>query len=361
MTTPNFDAENLQQAAERFRLVVESSPAAMVIVDRQGEIVMVNRQTENWFGYERDELIGNSVECLVPQRFHHRHVSDRDGFLTEPQARPMGAGHELFARRKDGSELPVDISLHPMQTRQGMLVMAYIVDLTDRKQAEQEVRKRHAFERLALLGQLAGGVAHEIRNPLGVIRNAAYYLDMVKETLDDDARESVKEILEEVDRANHIVSELLDYARESPQQKTTFDVVEFVKQLVRERRPVDEELVTIDTSVETFIVSANQGQVGRILENLILNGVQASADPATIRVKVSQTDDEVLIDVQDSGVGIIESERLQIFEPLFTNKTKGIGLGLAISKRYAERNGGTLALVNHEGPGALFRLTLPPK
>lgn len=359
MSTPNFDAEDLQQAAERFRLVVESSPAAMVIVDGQGVIAMVNRQTENWFGYERDELIGQCVECLVPHRFHQRHVTDCQGFLDAPSARPMGAGHELSGRRKDGTELPVDISLHPMQTKQGMLVMAYIVDLTDRKQAEFEVRKRHSLERLALLGQLAGGVAHEIRNPLGVIRNAAYYLNMVKEALDEEARESVEEILEEVDRANHIVSDLLDYARDSPQRTATFDIVKFVRDLIQERRPVNDELVKLESAVESFNVTADSDQIRRVLENLILNGAQAAEGPATIYISLTAKDQHISIDVRDEGEGIIERDRLRIFEPLFTTKTKGIGLGLAISKRYAERNGGTLDLVDDEGPGASFRLTLP--
>ncbi|QDT31844.1 Sensor protein FixL [Thalassoglobus polymorphus] len=331
----------------------------MVIVDRDGKIVMVNRQTENWFRYDRDELITQSVECLIPRRFHERHVSDRDKFLKAPQARPMGAGHDLFGRRKDGTEFPVDISLHPMKTSEGMLVMAYIVDLTDRKRVESEIRKRHSYERLALLGQLAGSVAHEIRNPLGVIRNAAYYLDMVKETLDDDAQESVEEILEEIDRANRIVSDLLDYTRDPPQQSATFDIVQFIHKLVEERRPTDDELVLVQSRIESFNVTADADQIARILENLIVNGVQASADPITIQIVISSTGSHIMIDVQDEGEGVVESQRLRIFEPLFTTKTKGIGLGLVISKRYAEQNRGTLELVDHTGAGAIFRLTLP--
>ncbi len=320
---------------------------------------MVNRQTENWFRYDREELITQAVECLIPSRFHDRHVNDRDKFLKAPQARPMGAGHELFGRRKDGTEFPVDISLHPMQTSEGMLVMAYIVDLTDRKRAESEIRKRHTLERLALLGQLAGSVAHEIRNPLGVIRNAAYYLNMVKESLDGEAQESVEEILEEVDRANRIVSDLLDYTRDPPQQTATFDVVNFVHELVQERRPIDDELVLVQSQIESFDVTADADQITRILENLIVNGVQASVDPITIQIVISSSGSQVMIDVQDEGEGVDESQRLRIFEPLFTTKTKGIGLGLVISKRYAEQNRGTLELVDHTGVGAVFRLTLP--
>ena len=103
---PSIDDEDLRRAEERFRLVVESAPAAMVIVDQAARIVMVNRQTENWFGYSREELIGQAVEFLIPARFHEQHRTDRDGFLAAPRARPMGAGHELFGRRRDNSEFP---------------------------------------------------------------------------------------------------------------------------------------------------------------------------------------------------------------------------------------------------------------
>jgi len=145
---PINSESDLRRAEERFRLVVESSPAAMVIVDHSGRIVLVNRKTETWFGYDRAELIGQEVEVLIPERFHDRHRHDRDGYLRSPQSRPMGAGHDLFARRKDGSEFPVDISLHPMKTEDGPLVMAHIVDLTELRQfaalqqAQAEIRKR---------------------------------------------------------------------------------------------------------------------------------------------------------------------------------------------------------------------------
>lgn len=349
----------LQQAEERFRLVVESSPAAVVIVDHAGRIVLVNQQTERWFGFEREELLGKFVEILVPQRFLDRHVDDRNRFLKSPQARPMGAGHELFGIRRDGSEIPIDISLHPMETDTGPLVMAYIVDLRDRKQAELETQKRHSMQRLALLGQLAGGVAHEIRNPLGVIKNAAYYLQMIKETLDEDARESVAEILEEVERANRIVCELLDFARDAPQKPVGFELVPLLQKYVSTRCAIGTESVELRYSNASLKVMADEGQVLRILQNLILNSAQASQNQGTIRVFVREVGKQVEIDVVDQGEGVPQELRARIFEPLYTSKTKGIGLGLAVSKRYAERNGGSLELVGHTGSSTIFRLSLP--
>ncbi len=358
-STASNPSGELQQAEERFRLVVEASPAAIVIVDHFGRIVLVNDQTENWFGYSRQELIGQEVELLIPHRFHEQHRGDRDGFLAESQARPMGAGHDLFARRKDDSEFSVDISLHPMQTAGGMLVMAHIVDLTDRKQAEAQTQRRHAIERLALLGQLAGGVAHEIRNPLGVIRNAAYYLQMVRDSLDAEAQQSIDEIQREVDRANHIVGDLLDYAREPQQASIVFNLVERLRNVVDGLRLSLRAAIEFDTTVEKTQVTADPDQVERILVNLIRNAVQASDEKTPVAIALRTDVCWAVVEVSDAGVGIRAEDRPRIFEPLFTTKAKGIGLGLTLSKRYAERNGGHLEVVDGETSGSTFRLTLP--
>lgn len=349
---------DVRGAEERFRLVVESSPAAIVIVNTDGRIVLVNEQVEKWFGYGRDELLGREVEQLVPERCHEQHRVDRDNFLAAPVSRPMGAGHELIARRQDGSEFPVDISLHPIETEDGALLMAHIVDLTDRRRASIETERRHALERLALLGQLAAGVAHEIRNPLGVIRNAAYYLQMIRETLDEEGQASISEIQQEVDKANHIVGDLLDFARDPPQQAQVFDVVGRIETLIAGRRG-DSRTIQFTRPEQDVAVRADPEQVDQVLANLVRNAVQATSATDRIAVAILVESGVAAIEVSDSGAGITEADRERIFDPLFTTKAKGIGLGLTVSRRYAEQNGGRLALVDRPGPGATFRLRLP--
>lgn len=359
ISDPSHIIDEVLRAEEQFRLVVESSPAAMVIVDQAGCITRVNRQVENWFGYDRSELLGQTVEVLIPDRLREQHVRHRTQFLAAPQTRPMGTGRDLFARRKDSSEFPVDVSLHPMKTTGGEMVMAHIVDLTDRIQADIEIRKRHAVERLALLGQLAGGVAHEIRNPLGVIRNAAYYLEMVQDSLDTEAQQSVMEIQREVDRANHIVNDLLDYAREPRENISTFDLVGLVRAVGRTQRDLHGAEIQFNISAESVLVAADSEQIERILVNLIRNAVQASEGTGRLTITLRRDGDQVITDVADEGSGINQKDRARLFEPLFTTKAKGIGLGLAVSKRYAERNGGQLEVVDGTTSGATFRLTLP--
>ncbi len=354
------DGEAFTQAEERFRLVVESSPAAIVIVNQDGRIDLVNRQAEAWFGYERQELLGKEIETLIPQRYHAQHLGDRDRFLAAPTERPMGVDHDLFARRKDGSEFPVDISLHPIETDDGVVVMAHIVDLTDRKRAALETQRRHAMERLALLGELAAGVAHEIRNPLGVIRNAAYYLQMIQDTLDRDARESIVEIQQEVDKANYIVGDLLDYARDAPQQLVTFDLAERLRALLnRHERLAARGTIHLRGETDSVCVNGDASEVDRILSNLVRNGMQASEEDGTITITLRTDAAVAIVEISDEGPGVSAENRDRIFDPLFTTKAKGIGLGLAVSRRYAERNGGALELIETAGPGATFRLTLP--
>ena len=137
------DISERKRAEEKFRLVVESAPNAMVMVDRTGRIVLVNAQTEKLFGYGRGELLGQSVELLVPERFRGAHPDHRAGFFAHPEARAMGVGRDLSGRRKDGSEFPVEIGLNPIATDEGLLVLSAIVDITERRRAEEELRRAH--------------------------------------------------------------------------------------------------------------------------------------------------------------------------------------------------------------------------
>ena len=138
----SLDITKRKQAEEQFRLVVEAAPNAMIMVNTEGRITLVNTQAEAVFGYTREELIGHPIEMLVPERFRSHHAGDRKGYFDDAQARPMGAGRELFGRRKDGSEVPVEIGLNPIHTAEGLFVLASIVDISERKRAELEAARQ---------------------------------------------------------------------------------------------------------------------------------------------------------------------------------------------------------------------------
>ncbi len=252
-------------------------------------------------------------------------------------------------------------------------VVGTVQDITRRKQAElqleaslrtlQEAQDQLVRrERLATLGQLAGGVAHELRTPLGVIRNAVYYLEHTLPPTD-----TMKQVLGEVQRAigssDHIIAEMLDFVREPSLEKEVFPVGQVIAaalQLVP--MPAGVRFLGPDGAVESFI-EANKDQVTRILVNLIQNGVQAMDRRGELAIQVEREEapgeaGPVWICVRDTGCGIPAENLAKIFDPLFTTKTRGIGLGLAISMRYAQMNGGGLSVESEVGVGTTFRLLL---
>lgn len=271
----------------------------------------------------------------------------------------MSAGRNLFARRRDGTEFPVDISLHPVEINQRRMVLANVLDATDRRRAEQEREQRVAMERLALMGQLAGGVAHEIRTPLCVIRNDAYFLRMIADKLGEEGRECVEEINEAVAKAERIVSELLDFTRDPQHEPTPFELGALIGNAIR-AASVPPGIVLVQQQTDaTPYVRVDPEQIERILINLIRNAAQACGQQGQIEI-VTETQGSMLrVDVKDDGPGIAPEHLERVFEPLFTTKSNGIGLGLSVSRQYAERNGGALTVRNQEGSGACFSLTLP--
>jgi two-component system, cell cycle sensor histidine kinase and response regulator CckA len=393
------DIGERERAEARFRGLLEAAPDAMVCVDADGCIALVNAQAERLFGYGRDDMVGQPVELLVPERVQAVHPRHRTGYFVDPQPRPMGAGMELAGRHKDGTEFPAEISLSALETDEGTLVSATIRDVTERVEAQAErerlkaqaERERlesqlHQPQRLESLGQLAGGVAHDFNNLLAVILNyASFVAEGVNAAAAEEggerwetAAEDLEQIRRAAERATGLTHQLLAFGRREvvrPQVLSLNDVVRGVEQLLRRTIGEDVELsISLDPGL--WPVLADPGQMEQVLVNLAVNARDAMPTGGTLRIDSANiTVDEgyaaqrpgltpgrhARLRVSDTSTGMDREVLGRVFEPFFTTKAKGEGSGLGLATVYGiiTRAGGSAQLYSEPGLGTTFTALLP--
>ena len=353
MSADSFDNE------QQFRLIVEAAPNGMLLVDEHGTIVMVNASALHQFGYERKELLDKSVEMLIPGPSRSDHRQHRAGFIKAPQTRSMGEGGVLFGLRKDGSEFPVEIGLTPIQTAEGMGVLASILDISERKRLEMQLRRA---ERLAELGTLASGMAHEIGTPMNVILGRAEYL--IQRTADEGMKKGLATIVTQVERITKVMNQLLTFARRKPSERRAVDLGEIVDdslEMFEER--IAHSRVTIEKTIESSLppVLADRDQLIQVLINLVMNSLHAMPEGGRLGLSLDREHGHVRVGVSDTGHGMPEEIRSKVFEPFFTTKDfgKGTGLGLTVVKGIIEEHGGTIAVESVVDQGTTFWIRLP--
>ena len=337
------DIKEQKRGEDLFHALLEAAPDAMVIVNDSGTITLVNAQTEKLFGYHRTELIGQSVEILIPEKFRSGHVGHRIKFGREPRARAMGENLQLSARRKDGTEFSVEISLSPILTGDGFLVASSIRDVTARRR----------MEKLSTFGQLAGSIGHELRNPLGVIESSLFIL---RKNLGnpDVVNKHIERIGLQLQHANDMVTKLLDMIRDKPLVRTSVRL----SQLVGSAASLIEwpaGVTFVQSGLEELpAIAGDESQLRQVLVNLFENAIHAAEPKGEVKVTGAVEGPEVLVIVEDTGPGVDPNVRHQLFEPLVTTKAKGIGLGLALVKRVLERHGGSISYEPGTRGGARF-------
>ncbi|MBV8100421.1 MAG: PAS domain S-box protein [Verrucomicrobia bacterium] len=363
-----------KQAEERFRLVVEAAPNAMIMVNAEGKIDLINAEVEAVFGYTRQELIGRPVEILVPDRFRSEHPSHRREYLGDPRVRAMGAGRELFGRRKDGSEVPVEIGLSPLHTSAGLFVLASIVDITERRDTELEsARQRNELahlSRVGLLGELSVSLAHELNQPLTAIlgNTQAAQLLLAEGAVDhDELSQILSEIVQESKRAGEVIRRLRALLRKGETRRVPLDmnqVVENVMKLMRSDLINQHVTIDVELAPDLPLVDGDEIQLQQVLLNLVVNACDAMAQVEALNRGLAISTElagskAVRVSVADHGCGIPPEKVEGIFEPFFTTKETGTGLGLAVCRTIITAHGGKLWAANNPGSGATVQFTLP--
>jgi len=375
------DADIRLKAESRFRELLEAAPDAIIEVDREGRIVLLNAAAESIFGYKREELLGQPVEKLIPEGARGRHHAHRAAYWANPVTRPMGFGMILLARRRDGSEFPVEISLSPVKIDDGFRVTAIIRDVTAKQKAEEAIRaanqqlelQNRELDRVnRLKSEFLASMSHELRTPLHTIIG---FTELLGEELEGPLNEKQKRFLGHVHQDSQhlleLINDILDLSKiEAGQMELhpeSFDASSVVAEAMNGIRPMAVARgIAVENQVGETIVKADRVRFREILSNLLSNAVKFTPDGGNVRIERRPAAAGMVgFCVADTGVGIAPEDHEAVFDKFrqVGSTTRGVregtGLGLAIVKSFVEMHGGTISLDSAPGKGSRFTFTVP--
>ena len=333
----------------------------------------MNAQTERLFGYARTELMGQPMEILVPERNRHHHVADRNQYMKAPMVRSMGVGRDLFGRRKDGKEIPIEIGLNPLDMKEGPHVLASIIDISERQQLQSQLLQAQKMESI---GRLAGGVAHDFNNLLTAI--IGYAETMGTYIQGETAQEDLGEILKSAQRATSLTRQLLAFSRRQVMTPRVIslnaaltDMEGLLRRLIREDIKLHWHL-----RPATGNIKVDAGQLEQVIMNLVVNAKDAMPRGGKLTIESSNVEldrdyakqhlevhpgPHIMLAVSDTGTGMNEEIQKRLFEPFFTTKAKGEGTGLGLATVYGivQQSGGSIYVYSHLGVGTTFKVYWP--
>ncbi|SDH44103.1 PAS domain-containing sensor histidine kinase [Chitinophaga filiformis] len=397
----NVYKKEYNKELQRFEALFNYASIGILVTNQQGQIVLINDFALTQFGYDRDDLVGEYIERLLPKRFRDRHVGHRNHYNHHPQSRPMGIGLDLFAVRKDGTEFPVEISLSQYKHEEGSFVIAYINNITERKKAEEKIEKLNnelehkisertqqlttALEQLEhskqevmaaldkekelseLKSRFVSMASHEFRTPLSTILSSAFLVNQYTTEADQPKRSKhIQRIISSVTLLTEVLNDFLSVGKieEGGVQvrSITFDIVQHINGTIQELQDIVQEgqQITYEHQGATS-VNLDPSLLKHILLNLLGNAIKFSGKHTVIAVHTEHTGNSVILKVKDAGIGISQEDQQHLFERFFrgnnVSNIQGTGLGLHIVSRYAELMNGNITCESVLNEGTTFTVT----
>ena len=364
----------------RLQAILDNAVDAIITIDEHGIIESVNPATAILFDYPVQEIIGNNVNMLMPSPYDTEHDGYIANYLATGERKIIGIGREVLGRRKDGTTFPTHLAVSEIKVGNRRLFTGIVRDISDLKEAEerlarmnaeleQRVRERTAQlsdaqselvkkEKLATLGQVAGGIAHEIRNPLNAVKTSAYYLLHAQNPSAEKRAEHLHRIDRQVALIDNVITALLDVAKLTEPSFHPLAIGECIDSVLLATTLPENIDVTFEIQDDLPAVLADKNQIPIVFRNLILNARDAMADGGTLAITANLAGGRVRVEIRDTGVGIPAEDLGRIMEPLFSTKSRGIGLGLAISHAVLKKNNGDLSVTSEPGKGSTFTVDL---